>query len=107
MPSDTSVIETTALSKRYGGVVALDDLDRHVASGEMFRFLGPNGGGQIIPRPRLEAVRTPVRTSVPAFKFAPSTMTDDPNSKDAAADESDRINRRLDRFLDFLFTYLP
>ena len=34
------------LSKRYGGVQALDGLDLTVGSGEMVGFLGPNGAGK-------------------------------------------------------------
>ncbi|MBX0325853.1 ABC transporter ATP-binding protein [Halomicroarcula sp. F13] len=43
MPS----IETHGLTKRYGNdVVAVDDLDLTVESGEVFGFLGPNGAGK-------------------------------------------------------------
>jgi ABC-2 type transport system ATP-binding protein len=39
-------IETRALTKRYGDVVALDGLDLVVPSGSIFGFLGPNGAGK-------------------------------------------------------------
>ena len=41
-----SAICTRGLTKRYGRVVALDDLDLDVAPGEVFGFLGPNGAGK-------------------------------------------------------------
>jgi ABC-2 type transport system ATP-binding protein len=43
-----AAIETRGLSKRYGrhGVLALDELDLRVGSGEVFGFLGPNGAGK-------------------------------------------------------------
>lgn len=41
-----TAIETTALTKRYGDVVALDGLDLTVKQGEVFGFLGPNGAGK-------------------------------------------------------------
>ncbi len=39
-------IRTEALTKRYGGVAALDHLDLEVAPGEVVGFLGPNGAGK-------------------------------------------------------------
>ncbi len=39
-------IETTGLTKRYGDVVALRNLDLHVREGEIYGFLGPNGAGK-------------------------------------------------------------
>lgn len=39
-------IETTALTKRFGDVLALDSLDLRVESGEIYGFLGPNGAGK-------------------------------------------------------------
>ena len=41
------VIETRALTKRYGdSIVAVDDLDLGVRRGEVYGFLGPNGAGK-------------------------------------------------------------
>ena len=41
------VIETRALTKRYGGaIVAVDALDLRVRRGEVYGFLGPNGAGK-------------------------------------------------------------
>ncbi len=40
------VIETTALTKRYGAQQAVDQLDLHVRRGEVYGFLGPNGAGK-------------------------------------------------------------
>ena len=39
-------IVTTALCKRYGSTLALDDLDLEVADGEVYGYLGPNGAGK-------------------------------------------------------------
>ncbi len=41
-----TVIETRGLTKRYGVVDALDDLDLHVPAGTVFGYLGPNGAGK-------------------------------------------------------------
>ncbi len=39
-------IQTRALSKRYGNIVALDSLSLAVDDGECYGFLGPNGAGK-------------------------------------------------------------
>ncbi|HEV8266875.1 MAG TPA: ABC transporter ATP-binding protein, partial [Thermoanaerobaculia bacterium] len=41
-----NMIETTALTKRYGAHTALDGLDLCVAPGELYGFIGPNGAGK-------------------------------------------------------------
>ena len=40
------MIETHGLTKRYGDLLAVDDLNLRVGSGELFGFLGPNGAGK-------------------------------------------------------------
>jgi len=40
------VIRTEGLTKRFGGLVAVDGLDLEVREGDLFGFLGPNGSGK-------------------------------------------------------------
>jgi ABC-2 type transport system ATP-binding protein len=40
------IIETEKLTKRYGAISAIEDLDLRVYAGEIFGFLGPNGAGK-------------------------------------------------------------
>lgn len=42
----TYAIEATALGKRYGDKVAVDDLNFTVRSGQVTGFLGPNRAGK-------------------------------------------------------------
>jgi branched-chain amino acid transport system ATP-binding protein len=41
-----SLLDVRGLTKRFGGVVALDDLDFAVAQGEIVALVGPNGAGK-------------------------------------------------------------
>ncbi len=40
------MIETRKLTKYYGSLGALVDLDLHIATGDIFGFIGPNGAGK-------------------------------------------------------------
>jgi ABC-type multidrug transport system ATPase subunit len=41
-----TVIETTGLTRRFGDLVAVDDLALNVPQGSVYGFLGPNGAGK-------------------------------------------------------------
>ena len=41
-----TILETRALTKRYGSLTAVDHLDLEIKEGEIFGFLGPNGAGK-------------------------------------------------------------
>ena len=40
------MIDVQHLTKRFGGVTAVDDVSFHIDEGEIFGFLGPNGAGK-------------------------------------------------------------
>ena len=44
--SGVAAIETRSLTKQYGSLHAVDDVDLRVEHGEVFGFLGPNGAGK-------------------------------------------------------------
>src|SRR4051795_5770660 len=42
----TAPVEVRGLVKRYGAIVAVDDVDLTVQSGDVYGYLGPNGAGK-------------------------------------------------------------
>src|SRR5947208_9842284 len=46
LPEDAGPIVTRRLSKRYGDLIAVDNLDLDVKAGEIFGLLGQNGAGK-------------------------------------------------------------
>jgi ABC-2 type transport system ATP-binding protein len=61
MPS--TAIETTALTKRYGETVAVEDLELWVPRGTVYGFLGPNGAGKTTTMRLLTTLTTPTSGS--------------------------------------------
>src|SRR5205085_10162439 len=45
-PRMTALLEARGLTRRFGGVVALDALDLDVAANEILGLIGPNGSGK-------------------------------------------------------------
>ena len=41
-----AMIQTTNLTRKYGDLVALDNLNLHIEEGECYGFIGPNGAGK-------------------------------------------------------------
>lgn len=68
-----TIIKTEGLSKRYGGIAAVDKLFLEIRKGEVFGLLGPNGAGKTTTTLMLlgadRAVRGDVRRS--AVMIAP------------------------------------
>ncbi|VTZ50650.1 Multidrug ABC transporter ATP-binding protein (fragment) [Methylocella tundrae] len=43
---ETMIIETKALTKRFGDFTAVDQVNLNVGAGEIFGLIGPNGAGK-------------------------------------------------------------
>ncbi len=46
MSSNTAAIQISGLTKKFGNLVAVNDLNLEIAQGELFALLGPNGAGK-------------------------------------------------------------
>ncbi|MEE8347072.1 MAG: ABC transporter ATP-binding protein [Dehalococcoidia bacterium] len=53
------VLSLEGLTKRYGSLVAVDDVSLQVRRGETFGVLGPNGAGKTTTLEMIEGLRTP------------------------------------------------
>jgi len=58
------VIEVDKLTKRYGDLLAVNDISFTVSKGEVFAFLGPNGAGKTTTVEIIETIRTPTSGKV-------------------------------------------
>jgi ABC-2 type transport system ATP-binding protein len=68
-----SAISISALTKRYGNVVAVDDLSLEIADGELFVLLGPNGAGKTTTLEIVEGLREADGGTVTVLGSAPGT----------------------------------
>jgi len=59
-----TVIEVANLTKRYGDILAVNDVSFEVRSGEVFSILGPNGAGKTTLVEMLECLRDPTSGSI-------------------------------------------
>jgi len=57
-------IDVERLTKRYGDLLAVNDISFHVRAGEVFAFLGPNGAGKTTTVEIIETIRPPTSGSV-------------------------------------------
>ena len=79
------VIETSELTKRFGSVLAVDDLSVKVPRGQVFGLLGPNGAGKTTTMSMLLGLVRPTAGSVRLF------------GKELAGSPQDTLRRRLER----------
>jgi ABC-2 type transport system ATP-binding protein len=78
------IVETTGLTKRYGGHVALDGVDLAVDEGSVYGLVGPNGAGKTTLLAVLSGLRRPsggrvnMRVVGPSMALLPDTPQFDP-----------------------------
>ena len=58
------ILETSHITMRFGGVVAVDDLSLHVNEGEIVAIIGPNGAGKTTAFNMITGVYTPTMGKV-------------------------------------------
>jgi len=61
------MIQTTGLSKRYGGFTAVDGVSLNIPAGQIYGFLGPNGAGKTSTIMMLLGILKPTSGSIRLF----------------------------------------
>ncbi len=67
-----TAIAVEGLNKRYGDIVAVDDVSLEIRAGEIFVLLGRNGAGKTTLVEMIEGLRTPDSGSISVLGDAPS-----------------------------------
>src|ERR1700704_2903695 len=65
--ADAPPIEVRGLAKRYGEILAVDDVDLTVNPGDVFGYLGPNGAGKTTSLRMMLGLIRPTAGSVRLF----------------------------------------
>jgi ABC-2 type transport system ATP-binding protein len=73
----TAAIRTVALSKRYGNLTAVNELDLEIPEGSVFGLIGPNGAGKSTTFAILASILSPTSGTAEVAGFDP---TSDPRS---------------------------
>ena len=68
----TTAVRTVGLTKRYGNLTAVDDLDLEVPAGSVFGLIGPNGAGKSTTFAILASILSPTWGTVEVAGFDPS-----------------------------------
>jgi len=72
-----SAVSARGLTKRYGGITAVDGIDLDVTAGETFGFLGPNGAGKSTTIGMLCTLVQPTAGSASVAGFDAQTQRDE------------------------------
>jgi branched-chain amino acid transport system ATP-binding protein len=71
MRSNAALLEVQALTKRFGGLTALSELEFHVNEGEILGLIGPNGAGKTTT---FSAIAGALAPSSGSIRFAGESM---------------------------------
>ncbi len=73
----TAIIELRGLTKRYGDLTAVEDLDLTIEAGGVFGFIGPNGAGKTTT---MRMMTTLLRPTSGEARIAGHSVIDDPQA---------------------------
>jgi len=103
------VIEIEHLHKRYGDVVAVDDVSLTIEPNEVFGIIGTNGAGKTTTVECLTGVRTPDRGRISVLGFDPVTQRDEIRTRVGVQLQASNLPDRLSVFeaLDLYASFYP
>jgi ABC-2 type transport system ATP-binding protein len=99
-----AVIQTRGLSKNFGTVIALDNLNLSVSRGSVFGFLGPNGAGKTTTVRILSGLLKPTNGDATVCGFDIQTHRDDIKAITGLLPETPGLYSKLSavEFLEFI-----
>ncbi|MFC1948592.1 ABC transporter ATP-binding protein [Chloroflexota bacterium] len=77
----SAILECEHVVKRYGDLVAVNDVSFQVEEGEIFGLVGPNGAGKTTLIEMIEGLRKPDGGSIKALGLDPTRQTDELQEK--------------------------
>lgn len=77
----SSAIVCEHLTKKYGSLIAVNDVSFSVKEGEIFGLVGPNGAGKTTLIEMIEGLRTPDGGTIKALGFDPGKQGDELREK--------------------------
>ncbi|HEX4715479.1 MAG TPA: ABC transporter ATP-binding protein [Ktedonobacteraceae bacterium] len=75
------LLEIRGLTVRFGGLLAINELDLHIAEGEIFALVGPNGAGKTTV---LNCINSLIKPAAGSIQFAGQELLKQPAYKRAA-----------------------
>jgi len=75
------VIECNRVVKRYGDIIAVNDVSLSIDEGEVFGLVGPNGAGKTTLIEMMESIRTPDSGSIRVLGLDPAVEADEIKEK--------------------------
>jgi ABC-2 type transport system ATP-binding protein len=73
---ERAAVTITNLVKRYGGLVAVDDVSFSIQQGEIFGIIGPNGAGKTTTVECISGLRVPDSGSISVYGLSPQRDRD-------------------------------
>lgn len=73
----SAIVECQRVIKRYGDIIAVNDVSLSIEEGEIFGLVGPNGAGKTTLIEMIEGLRTPDSGSIKALGLDPTKQGDE------------------------------
>ena len=77
----SAIVECEHVVKRYGDIVAVNDVSLSIEEGEIFGLVGPNGAGKTTLIEMIESLRTPDNGSIRVLGLDPTKEADELKEK--------------------------
>ncbi len=106
-PGKRPAVTITNLVKRYGSVLAVDDVSFSIREGEIFGIIGPNGAGKTTIVECISGLRAPDSGSIRVYGFSPQRDRDEIREfvgvqlQESALPPRLRVGEALDLFASF------